>query len=76
MVCLYIQALNEIRAPKHYVDWLREQNEEIVDKLPVVSKFKRAKITRFLLNDADQNLINDLLDVSIYMNCVHEEESE
>lgn len=70
---LWFQALNDVRAPKHYLDWIREQNERIIDKLPVVSHFKRAKITRFLLNDADQNLIDDLLDVSIHMKCVSEQ---
>jgi hypothetical protein len=68
-----MQALNDIRAPKHYLEWLREHNERLIEKLPAVKNFKSARITRYLLNDADTNLMDDLLDVSIYMNMVFDE---
>jgi hypothetical protein len=55
-----------MRAPKKFLTWVREQNENILDELPVEPKFKGRKITKFLLNEASKDLIESILDVRLY----------
>jgi hypothetical protein len=55
-----------MRAPKKFLTWVREQNANILDELPVVPKFKGRKITKFLLNEASKDLIESILDVRLY----------
>ena len=51
-------------APKPYLSWLREADAAILDDMPDTKHFKKTQITQFLLEEADADLINRILDVS------------
>ena len=53
-----------VRAPKDYLDWIRDKDAAILDHMPVTPKFRRGKITRFILEEADSEVLEGLLDVS------------
>lgn len=58
------QVAEAVKPPKSYLSWLREQREELLDNLPEDRKFKGRVLTRFLLHEADEVLMDGLLDVS------------
>ncbi|XP_064613080.1 uncharacterized protein LOC135476866 [Liolophura sinensis] len=57
------QVAKSVKAPKSYLSWLREQREDLLDNLPEDRKFKGRVITQFLLHEADDALIDGLLDI-------------
>ena len=52
-----------VSAPKTYVAWLKNKDEEILDHLPETKKFKGCAITRFLLNEATDEIRELILQV-------------
>ncbi|XP_060064707.1 muscle M-line assembly protein unc-89-like [Ylistrum balloti] len=57
------QACKTVPAPKHFLDWLRNKNEDILDEMPVEDRhFKGSSVTRFILEEADDQLLSWLTD--------------
>ncbi|XP_021349874.1 titin-like isoform X1 [Mizuhopecten yessoensis] len=57
------QTSKTVPAPKHFLDWLEEINEDILDEMPVEDRrFKRSQVTKFILEEADDKLLSLLAD--------------
>lgn len=62
----FFQATKNIPADTGFVDWLKEECPEALEHVPFEDKkFKKTRITRFLLEEAEDDLITILLNVSI-----------
>ncbi len=58
------------KAPKKYLAWLKEHDQEIADDLPDnVASFKGVNVTKFLLEEASEDTMERLLNVSKTINC-------
>lgn len=62
-VCL--QESQTIPAPSAYLEWLREKDASIADLLVANNKTKKTRITKYLLRNADEDLLSKLLDVNV-----------
>ncbi|XP_069135970.1 dentin sialophosphoprotein-like isoform X2 [Argopecten irradians] len=52
-----------VPAPKNFLDWLENRSEEILDEMPVEDKrFKGSNVTKFILDEAEDNLLSLLTD--------------
>lgn len=54
-----------VPAPKQYLDWIRSKDPSIMDEIPETKKFKGSRVTRFFLRDASDELMEQMLDVSL-----------
>ena len=62
----YFQMALGKKAPKRYLEWLRERDQDVVDNMPDnVPSFKGVNITRYMLEEANEEVLERLLNVSI-----------
>ena len=55
-----------VKAPKKYLKWLREKDQEILEDMPDnVASFKGVNITRYLLEEANEETLERLLNVRV-----------
>ena len=56
-----------VKAPKKYLEWLREKDLEILEDMPDnVANFKGVNITRYLLEEANEETLERLLNVRMH----------
>jgi len=63
---LFQKAFN-IPAPGDFLQWIQNFNSGLFDQLPETPHFSGVHITKFLLTDADDDLMQDLFDVIIIL---------
>ena len=58
-----VESTKTISAPKNFMSWLQDQDEELVEEFPSDKGFKKRTITRYLLEDTTDDQIERLLDI-------------
>ncbi|XP_061162701.1 uncharacterized protein LOC133171923 [Saccostrea echinata] len=59
----YKQAAQRTPAPSEFMSWISAQNPTLMDSIPTDRKFVGGHITKFLLEDLDDDLLEQFLDV-------------
>lgn len=58
------QSAKKIPAPSDFITWISSCNPALLESIPTDRKFTRTHVTRFMLEDLDENLIEQFLEVS------------
>lgn len=58
------QSAKKIPAPSDFMTWISSCNPALLESIPTDRKFTGTHVTRFMLEDLDENLIEQFLEVS------------
>lgn len=64
MLLLVLQTALGVSAPSRYLYWLREQDPDVMDQIPEHKGFRKTRVTQFFLEEAGEELMSRILDVS------------
>ncbi|XP_034337495.2 protein starmaker [Magallana gigas] len=58
----FIQSAKKIPAPSDFITWISSCNPAVLESIPTDRKFTGTHVTRFMLEDLDENLIEQFLE--------------
>ena len=66
-MCILLSLIQSelVSAPNNYLHWIESRRPDLLEEMPVTREFKGMQVTLFLLNEASDDLVESILDVSL-----------